>query len=152
MDVDRLSTGEKIAASSGILLFIFMFFEWFSVSVSGGGFSTGSLGGGNAWDTLDFIPIVLLVAVVVAIGHALLEASETDVNAPVHGSTLVTVMGALSFLLILYRVVDPPGGGSIGVGSVDVSPSFGIFISLIAAAGIAYGGMGSGCKGGRSGR
>ncbi len=35
MDVDKLNTGEKIAGVSAILLFIFMFFDWFAVEVSG---------------------------------------------------------------------------------------------------------------------
>ena len=40
MDIDKLSTGEKIAGGLGVLLFIFMFFDWFGVEVSGvGGFS-----------------------------------------------------------------------------------------------------------------
>ncbi len=140
MDLDRLGMGEKIAAVSGLLLFIFMFFDWFSVSVSGGGFSTGSLGGGSAWDALDWIPWFLVITIVVAIGHALIEASESDVDAPIHGSTATTVLGAISVLLILYRIIDTPGGASFPGGSVDVSPTVGIFLSLIAAAGIAYGG------------
>jgi hypothetical protein len=140
MDLDRLGTGEKIAAVSGILLFVFMFLEWFSVSVSGGGFSSGSLGGGNAWDALSWIPIFLVITIAVAIGHALIEASETDLNAPLHGSTATTVLGAISVLLILYRIIDTPGGADFVGGSVDVSPSIGIFLSLIAAGGVAFGG------------
>jgi hypothetical protein len=31
MDVDKLNTGEKIAGVSAVLLFIFMFFDWFGV-------------------------------------------------------------------------------------------------------------------------
>ena len=42
MDLDRLNTGEKIAAVSAILLFIFMFFDWFGVEVSGAGGFSGS--------------------------------------------------------------------------------------------------------------
>ena len=40
MELDKLSTGEKISAVSAVLLFIFMFFDWFGVKVSGvSGFS-----------------------------------------------------------------------------------------------------------------
>ena len=43
MDVDKLNTGEKIAGVSAVLLFIFMFFDWFGVEVSGAaGFSARS--------------------------------------------------------------------------------------------------------------
>ena len=35
MDVNKLNTGEKIAGVSAVLLFIFMFFDWFGVEISG---------------------------------------------------------------------------------------------------------------------
>ncbi len=35
MDLNRLTQGEKIAGVSAILLFIFMFFDWYGVSISG---------------------------------------------------------------------------------------------------------------------
>ena len=35
MEVDKLSTGEKISALSAVLLFIFMFFDWFGAKISG---------------------------------------------------------------------------------------------------------------------
>ncbi|HET7573726.1 MAG TPA: hypothetical protein VFJ99_01285, partial [Solirubrobacterales bacterium] len=47
------------------------------------------------------------------------------------------VLGGISALLILYRVISPPDGGFEGV---DVSPALGIFLALLAAIGIAYGG------------
>jgi|SRR4249919_2958883 len=61
MDLYKLSTGERISAVSGVLLFVFMFFDWFGVEVSGvPGFSGTISGvGGSAWDALDVIPIFL---------------------------------------------------------------------------------------------
>ena len=48
MDLDRLSGGED-RRRSAVLLFIFMFFDWFKVEVTGGdGFSVSE--GGNAWN------------------------------------------------------------------------------------------------------
>jgi hypothetical protein len=142
MDLDRLSTGEKIASVSAILLFVFMFFNWFGVEVSGvGGFSgTISGEGGNAWEALDFIPYVLLVTIVVALGVAALRLSDAAYEPPVSANTVVTVLGVLSVLLILFRIVDPPTFGSFGGVSVDATRSLGIFLGLIAAGGIAYGG------------
>ena len=43
-------------------------------------------------------------------------------------------------LLILFRIVDPPSFGSYGGVSVDATLKVGIFLGLLAAAGIAYGG------------
>ncbi len=42
MDVDKLNTGEKIAGASAVLLFIFMFFDWFGVEISGRGLPSRS--------------------------------------------------------------------------------------------------------------
>jgi uncharacterized membrane protein YhaH (DUF805 family) len=134
MDVNRLSMGEKIAGASAVLLFIFMFFDWFSVSVSGGLFSATS---GNAWDWLDVIPIILLLAIVAAVGVAVVRLTDAVFEPAISMNAVVAVLGAISFLLILYRIVSPPDSG---FSEIDVSPAFGIFLGLIAAAGITYGG------------
>jgi uncharacterized membrane protein YhaH (DUF805 family) len=135
MEVDKLSTGEKIAGVSGVLLFIFMFFDWFSVSASNG-FITVSVGG-NAWDALDVIPIILLIAIVAAVGVAVVRLTDAVFEPAISMNAVVAVLGAISFLLILYRIISPPDSG---VSGIDVSPEVGIFLGLIAAAGIAYGG------------
>jgi hypothetical protein len=142
MDLDRLNTGEKIAGASAVLLFIFMFFDWFGVEISGegGSVSFGSGAGGNAWNALDFIPIVLVIAIVVALVNVFLRLSDSDYEPPVSMNVAVAVLGGLSALLVLFRIVDPPGFGSYGGVSVDATLEFGIFLGLIAAAGIAYGG------------
>ena len=143
MEVDKLSRGEKLSAVSAILLFIFMFFDWFGVEVSGvPGFSgtvTGS-GGGSAWDALDVIPIFLMLAIVVAIGVAVIRLTDADVEPPISLNTFVAALGGLAVLLILYRIVFPPDFGSFGGVSVDATLKFGIFLGLLAAVGIAYGG------------
>jgi hypothetical protein len=140
--LDKLSPGEKIAGGSAILLFIFMFFNWFGVEVSGvGGFSGSVPGeGGSAWDALDFIPIVLVITIIAALVMAGLRLADSDAEPPVSMSTIVTVLGVISVLLILFRIIDPPSFGSFGGVSVDATLSVGIFLGLIAAGGIAYGG------------
>lgn len=143
MEADRLSTGEKISAVSAILLFVFMFFDWFGVEVSDvPGFSgtVSSSGGGSAWDALDVIPIFLMLAIVAAIGVAVIRLTDADVEPPVSMNAIVAGLGGFAVLLILYRIVSPPDFGSFGGVSVDATLKFGIFLGLIAAAGIAYGG------------
>jgi uncharacterized membrane protein YhaH (DUF805 family) len=135
MDVDRLSTGEKIAGASAILLFIFMFFDWFSVSVSREIVTFGV--GGSAWHALDVIPIILMIAIVAAVGVAVARLTDAVFEPAISMNAVVAVLGAISVLLILYRIVSPPDSGFEGV---SVDPTVGIFLGLIAAAGIAYGG------------
>jgi hypothetical protein len=142
MDVDKLNTGEKIAGVSAVLLFIVMFFDWFGVEVSDSGGFSGTVpgAGGSAWDALDFIPIVLVIAIVIALVNVFLRLSDSDYEPPVSMNVAVAVLGGLSTLLVLFRVIDPPGFGSFGGVSVDATLEFGIFLGLITAAGIAYGG------------
>jgi len=141
MEADKLNTGEKISAVSAVLLFVFMFFDWFGVEVSSvSGFSGSVPGGGSAWDALDIIPIILMAAIVVAIGVAVIRLTDADLELPFSLNTAVAVLGGLAVLLILYRIVNPPGGGDFGGVSVDTTLKLGIFLGLIAAAGIAYGG------------
>ena len=142
MDVDKLNTGEKIAGVSAVLLFIFMFFDWFGVEISGEGgtVSFGSGAGGNAWDALDFIPIVLVIAIVIALVNVFLRLSDSEYEPPVSMNVAVAVLGGISTLLVLFRIIDPPGFGTFGGVSVDATLEFGIFLGLVTAAGIAYGG------------
>jgi uncharacterized membrane protein YhaH (DUF805 family) len=142
MELDRLSTGEKIAAVSGVLLFIFMFFDWYGVEVTGVTGFTGTISGagGSAWDALDVIPIFLMLAIVVALGVAIVRLTDADLEPPISMNAVVAALGGLAVLLILYRIVDKPGGGGFGGVDVDLTLKIGIFLALVSAAGIAYGG------------
>jgi hypothetical protein len=57
---------------------------------------------------------------------------------------VVAVLGFISALLIIFRIIDPPSFGSFrgffGTVSADGTVRFGIFLSLLAAMGIAFGG------------
>lgn len=140
--MEKLSTGEKVSAVAAVLLFVFMFFDWFGVKIEGvAGFGGAVPGGGSAWDALDVIPIFLMAAIVVAIGVAVIRLTDADLEPPVSLNAIVAVLGALAVLLILYRIVNPPGGGGFGGVDVDTTLKIGIFLGLIAAAGIAYGGF-----------
>jgi hypothetical protein len=142
MQADNLSTGEKVSAASAILLFVFMFFDWFGVEISGvPGFSGDVSGsGGSAWDALDVIPLVLMLAIVVALAVAVIRLTDADIELPVSMNSIVAALGGLAVLLILYRIAFPPDFGSFGGVTVDATRELGIFLGLLAAAGIAYGG------------
>ncbi|HET8566604.1 MAG TPA: hypothetical protein VFL77_09040 [Solirubrobacterales bacterium] len=142
MDVDRLSTGEKIAGVAAVLLFIFMFFDWYSVdvSVNGGAFVGTASGGGDAWEAFSLIDLFLLLTVIVTVAAVTIELSDALIEPPVSMNSIVAILGGISVLLILYRIIDTPSAGSFPGVSVDVSPAVGIFLGLIAAAGVAYGG------------
>jgi hypothetical protein len=140
MDADRLRRGELIAGLSALALLIIMFLPWFGIGgvaeealeqAQDFGFAADVETSANAWESFDFIDIVLLVTVIVAGALAVSAMMAQSVALPVAVSALTAGLGILSTLLVLYRLLDTP---------FDASRKFGVFLGLIAAAGIAYGG------------
>lgn len=134
MDTSRLGRGETIAAGSAIALFLIMFlFNWFER----GNYTTA-----NAWESFGLIDLILLITIGVAIASAVVTATATSVNSPVALSAITTALGILSVLLILFRIVSPPDitANELVVGAVETSRRLGVFLGLIAAGGIAFGG------------
>lgn len=132
MDIDRLNRGEMIAGVSGVALLLIMFiFSWFS-------YELGPFGdaGFDAWESFDFIDLILLLAALAGIALAVLSIGQTETNLPVATSAIATGLGILGVLLILFRIISPPDFGT----GVDADRSIGVFLGLIATAGIAIGG------------
>lgn len=126
MDTTRLRFGETIAAVSAVILFIVMFLHWYgvkdtSISVS-------------AWRAFSYTDLICLLAIIVAIGLALLTMSQQSVALPVATSVITTVIGGIAALLVLYRILNQPGPNDI------VTVKFWAYIGFLAAAGIAVGG------------
>jgi hypothetical protein len=146
MDFTRLTQGEKIAGVSGIALILIMFiFKWFGLEFSGDvgglGVSGVDLGSRNAWGSYGFIDIVLFVTVAAAIGLALISASQTEVGLPVAASAVVAGLGILSVVLIIISILSPPDFGlDLSGTGVDETRKIGVWLGLIAAIGVAYGG------------
>ena len=131
MDTSRLTTGDIVAGVGGIVLLISLFLPWYGVSA--GGFSLDASG----WEVLSFIDILLFLIAVVAI--AIVAARATgNLPAEVPAAVVLLAAGALAVLLVLYRIIDIPGGDVPD--DVDLSRKVGIFIALIGAAAVAYGG------------
>ncbi|MEX2448427.1 MAG: hypothetical protein WD404_06755 [Solirubrobacterales bacterium] len=74
MSRDILSKGEKISGGSAILMLVFMFFSWYDVVTSERQRLLAELrlfeDGGNAWQTLEVVPIILALVIAVANGLA----------------------------------------------------------------------------------
>jgi hypothetical protein len=143
LDFSRLRNGEIVAAVSGLALFIFMFFHWFGggVEVSTGGTQdVPGIGevpnapsveetGVSAWDALqDFSGFLIALAAVSGVTLGALAAAGQRINLPFQRGVGTLALGNLAVLLILWRILANPGDLKIG-----------IFLGLIAAAGIAIG-------------
>jgi hypothetical protein len=141
----RLRVGEAIALAAAILLFILMFFDWYGAKATTsaeplGGVVTGA-GGGDAWQTLEVIPLFLMLAIVVAVGAALLRLSGSDWKPVIPPGAAVCVLGGLAAVLILIRIISPPGPeGVFSELAFESTLKLPIFLAFVAALGIAYGG------------
>lgn len=145
-DISRLRRADQIIGGSAIAFLIFLFiFKWYGASASSsvGGISVG--GSLNGWHSFTNSRWIWLVTIIVALGVVALRAGERELSLPVQPSVIIAGLGALSTLLILYRIIHHPSGGSSGgIGLTHFSYSygikFGIWLGLIAAAAITYGG------------
>jgi hypothetical protein len=137
MDLSRVGRGEMIAAASGIALIIIMFLNWWSVPgvdevpavAQQLGIDIGDRSF-NAWQAHSFNDIVWFITALAAVGLGLLSATRTRMDFPVAASALVAALGILSLILIVIRLIDPPGG---------LGREYGVWLGLIALLGITYG-------------
>ncbi len=140
MDSGRLGRGETIAGVCAVLLFIVMFFGWFSLpgpdevaTPFGGTISFDA--SANAWQSYDFTDLLLLVTIVVAVGGAVATAMARDVALPVAVSALTAGLGILSFVFVLFSIINTPSEAGI-----DFDREIWVYVGVVLTAGIAYGG------------
>jgi hypothetical protein len=144
-DVSRLRRSDWMVGGGAVAFFIFLFFfNWYGGSYKGsvpvgGSFSASSSASG--WDTFTNSRWIWLITIIVSIGAVVLVAGRQKLDLPVRLSTVVLGLGALSTALILYRIIHHPSGGASFAGaSFSYGIKIGIWLGLIAAAVITYGG------------
>ncbi|MSO40436.1 MAG: hypothetical protein EXQ70_00790 [Solirubrobacterales bacterium] len=143
MDASNVRRSEWIAGISGVALFVILFFfDWYSVvglnqlldaaEQLGGPAGAGAGSGISGWDAFDFTNLFCLLALTFAVAYAGIGLSGSSPDLPVVMSAVTTLLGGLAFLFVLFRLVNPPGDG--------LERGIGVWLGLIATAGIALGG------------
>src|SRR5690349_18936587 len=127
-----------IAAVSGIVLFISLFLEWYNVTAKNAFISVSR--GASGWEALGFIDILLFLIAAIVVAIAVAKALSVLPNLPASTGLIILVLGVIAFLLVLYRIISIPDNGADAIPGVSVGRSWGIFVALIAAAGITVGG------------
>jgi hypothetical protein len=136
MDIalSRLRPGEWIAGASAVLLLAVLFaVQWYGAS------GTGATRAGaisvNGWHGLAHLRWLVLVTNAAALGLLVAQATRRSPAIPVSMSVIVTTLGLLTTLALLYRtVINVPG-------REDAKP--GAFVGLAAAAALLCGGYAS---------
>ncbi len=140
VDTSKISFGEMVAGASGLALFIFMFFPWYGLKTEVEGLGEVEGVNGNAWEVFSIIDILLLLVALLAVGMAVARAAGAmPADLPAPAGMIVALAGALALLLILFRLISAPDPDITG-DAVDLSRKIGVFLGLIAAAGITFGG------------
>jgi hypothetical protein len=131
MDLSKLTTGDKVLAGSGIALFIFSFFTWFKVDLGPYGDYTE-----NGWDYFftGIVPALIGLALVGYVAATKL-ADVSLPELPVDWSLAVLGAAGIAALLVILRLLI--GGDDEGSDVLD--RSFGLFLSVLAAIGLAGG-------------
>jgi hypothetical protein len=133
VDLNKLSTSDKVVAGSGLLLFIAYFLPWFKVDFGVLGGSASASGGdvGFLWATLPMLIGLVMAGSVIA--SKLFDVKLPEL--PVPWGQVYLGLGGLAALLVTLKLLigeDP---------SEIVKRSFGLFIATIAALGLAAGGF-----------
>jgi hypothetical protein len=142
VDVNRLSRGEKIAGAAALLLLADMFLNWYSVNISGAlsqavkraGIDTSV----NAWQAFSTTDLLIFLTVLAALTMVGLRVMGRSANLPVSVPLVVAALGAITTLIVLWRIVNQPGPNDF------INVEIGAYIGLVLLVVITYGAVDAG--------
>jgi hypothetical protein len=141
IDLNKLSTGDKVIGVSGILLFIFSFFKWLGVKVTVSGHTVASDSKGAWTFTLTLIAVLIGIAMVAIVVLKLFDVTLPSLGGATWGQVLL-VAGIVALVFVVIKLIAGPNiGDTAGIAGVDKTRKIGIFLGTIASAGLAYGGF-----------
>jgi hypothetical protein len=118
-----LRPGELVEAIGGLGLLVAGFLPWYS---AGGVDAT-------AWQAFSVTDLILAATAVMGMSVGACVLFGLSVSYPVAGSSVATGFGAVAVVLIVIRMIDPPGSGGPSV-------EIGAWIGLVSAIAITIGG------------
>jgi hypothetical protein len=118
-----LRSGELVEAIGGLGLLVAGFLPWYS---AGGVDAT-------AWQAFSVTDLILAATAVMGMSVGACVLFGISVSYPVAGSSVATGFGAVAVVLIVIRMIDPPGAG-------EPSVAIGAWIGLVSAIAITIGG------------
>lgn len=128
MDLNKLTTSDKVIAGSGIVLFIASFLPWFKIEIFGRSATA------NGWDVGFFwagIPALLgLAAAGLVLANKLSDFKLPEI--PIPWGQAFLIAGAVSAAIVVLKLL---------IGEEFVDRAWGLFVATIAALGFAAGGF-----------
>lgn len=135
MDLNKLSTADKVIAGAGIVFFVSLFLPWW-----GKDFGGGISGSNSGWDYF-LTGILPFLIVIVMIGQiAITKFTTTELpKIPVPWSQVHLAAGAAVAILLVLRTLIGSSEGS-GTFEIDLDREWGLYVALLAAIGVGAGG------------
>jgi hypothetical protein len=104
--LSRLRSGEWIAGLSALVLLVMMLLPWYGYS------RASTLPQISGWDEFIHLRWLILVTIIAGLALAIAQAALRAPAIPVTLSVIVTVLGTLTSLWLIYRVlISVPGSG-----------------------------------------
>jgi hypothetical protein len=117
-----LRLGESVGAIGGLGLLVSTFLPWYS-------FLGDSV---TAWQAFSVTDLILAAAAVMGMSVAVCVLFRISVSYPVAGSSVAAGFGAVALILIVIRMISPPGD--------HLDLDYGAWLGLLSAAAITIGG------------
>jgi hypothetical protein len=125
MNLRWLKPGDWLAGLGGLALLVSLFLPWYSVTGVGRDLT--------GWQSFAVIDVLLALAALVGIALAVSTALRRTPAVPVALGVIGGPVGALATLLVLIRLLDPPGPNEL------LDPGAGVWIALAGALALAAG-------------
>jgi hypothetical protein len=133
MDLNKLSTADKVIGVSAIVFLIAFFLPWWGIDTDFGSFDNS----GADYFLSGWLPLMLTIAIVVVI--AIQRFSTTRLpDAPLPWNQIIMIAGIVVGALVVLRLIVPADEGAAGI-EFDLDRQFGMFIATLAAVGVAVG-------------
>ncbi len=131
MDLNKLTTPEKITSASAIVLFIASFLPWFKISFLGADIT------GNGWDVGFFWGGIPTILGLVMLAHIVLTKLASNVSVPeLPWPRIHLIAGIVAGAIVVLKLLI--GHSEIGV---DFDRAFGLFLAALAGIGLGVGGF-----------
>jgi hypothetical protein len=142
VDLAAVPRSVWISLGGGVVLLLSVFFSWYTLTVSIAGRSGSKSESG--WDSGSTAKIVALLAIVI-IAAWLVELFAQDVTLPFPAWMIAAAAGAVSLLLVIYKIVSKPASDEIGrfnalgFGHASVGTAWGIWLALASTVAVLIG-------------
>lgn len=108
MDVRRLHLGEWLVLLCSVALIALQFLDWYAVDGRGR----------SAWAAFGVLDLILTAVALLGITFAVLSAVQRSPALPVATGVMTMATAPIAALLLVYRLLDPPGAGDVQVPAV----------------------------------